>query len=220
MGRLIVEQIISADGYAAELDGGIGFFSDARGINDADQDQLRRLEGVGAIVLGRTTYRMFADYWPEADPVQEPVAVPLNTIPKYVVSNTLDETPWGKRGDAVTVLRGDGTTSVRALRSRVDGDLIIWGSLTCPMRCYAQAKSIFCASASCLCLSAPDAPSLPPSSAGARWSCCPFVDIRRAWWCWSTTVRRPGQDRAIAHLTLDSSRNHPEPSNDPNYHSL
>ncbi|WP_457096690.1 dihydrofolate reductase family protein [Lysobacter sp. P5_B9] len=130
MGRLIVEQIISADGYAAELDGGIGFFVDARGINEADQDQLRLLEGVGAIVLGRTTYRMFADYWPEADPAQEPVAVPLNTIPKYVVSNTLDEAPWGKRGDAATVLRGDGTASVRALRGRVDGDLIIWGSLT------------------------------------------------------------------------------------------
>ena len=130
MGRLIVEQIISADGYAAELDGGIGFFVDARGINEADQDQLRLLEGVGAIVLGRATYRMFADYWPEADPVQEPVAVPLNTIPKYVVSNTLDEAPWGKRGDAATVLRGDGTASVRALRRRIDGDLIIWGSLT------------------------------------------------------------------------------------------
>lgn len=130
MGRLIVEQIISADGYAAEPDGGIDFFGDARGVNEADQDQLRLLEGVDAIVLGRTTYRLFADYWPDADPVQEPVAVPLNTIPKYVVSNTLDEAPWGKRGDAATVLCGDGTASVRALRGRVDGDLIVWGSLT------------------------------------------------------------------------------------------
>ncbi|GAB3355934.1 dihydrofolate reductase family protein [Lysobacter tyrosinilyticus] len=130
MGRLIVEQIISADGYAAEPDGGIGFFVDARGVNEADQDQLRLLERVGAIVLGRTTYRMFADYWPEADPEQEPVALPLNTIPKYVVSNTLNEAPWGTRGDAATILRGDGLASVRALRRSVDGDLIIWGSLT------------------------------------------------------------------------------------------
>lgn len=130
MGRLIVEQIISADGYAAEPDGGIGFFIDARDINEADQDQLRLLERVGAIVLGRTTYRMFADYWPDADPVQEPVAVPINTLPKYVVSNTLDQAPWGMHGDAATVLRGDGTASVRALRRRVEGDLIIWGSLT------------------------------------------------------------------------------------------
>lgn len=130
MGRLIVEQIISADGYAAEPDGGIGFFVDARSINEADQDQLQLLERVGAIVLGRTTYRMFADYWPEADPAQEPVAAPLNTLPKYVVSNTLDEAPWGKRGDAATILRGDGTASVRSLRKHVDGDLILWGSLT------------------------------------------------------------------------------------------
>ncbi|HEY5805476.1 MAG TPA: dihydrofolate reductase family protein [Lysobacter sp.] len=128
MGRLIVEQIISADGYAAELDGGIGFFIDARAINEVDPGQLRLLEGAGAIVLGRTTYRMFADYWPHADPVEEPVAVPINALPKYVVSNTLDAAPWGS--DSATVLRGDGVASVRALRGRVDGDIIVWGSLT------------------------------------------------------------------------------------------
>lgn len=129
MGRLIVEQITSADGYAADRDGGIGFFVDARSINEADQEQLRLLQTVDAIVLGRTTYRLFAGYWPEADPAAEPVATPLNTIPKYVVSNTLDAAPWGRR-DAVTVLRGDAVASVRALRRRVTGDLIVWGSLT------------------------------------------------------------------------------------------
>jgi len=129
MGRLIVEQIISADGYAAERDGSIDFFVNARAINEADQDQLRLLERVGAIVLGRTTYGMFASYWPEADPQQEPVAAPLNALPKYVISNTLREAPWGERG-AATVLRGDGVASVRSLRERVDGDLIVWGSLT------------------------------------------------------------------------------------------
>jgi len=130
MGRLIVEQIVSADGYAAELDGGIDFFVNARAINEADQDQWQLLEQVGAIVLGRTTYGMFASYWPDADPRQEPVAARLNALPKYVVSNTLSEAPWGERGPAATVLRGDGVASVRALRDSVDGDLIVWGSLT------------------------------------------------------------------------------------------
>lgn len=130
MGKLIVEQIISADGYAADRDGGIDFFIDARSVNAADQEQLHLLQNVEAIVLGRTTYRMFADYWPDADPAKEPVATPLNTIPKYVVSNTLDTAPWGDRDDAVSVLRGDAVASVRALRQRVTGDLIVWGSLT------------------------------------------------------------------------------------------
>jgi dihydrofolate reductase len=88
------------------------------------------LERVGAIVLGRATFSMFASYWPEADPQDEPVAVPLNTLPKYVVSNTLSQAPWGKGGASATVLRGDGVTSVRRLRERLAGDLIVWGSLT------------------------------------------------------------------------------------------
>lgn len=128
MGKLIVEQILSADGYAAEPDGGIGFFVDASGINEADQDQSRMLEQVQAIVLGRRTYGMFADYWPGVDPAQEPVAVQLNSIPKYVISNTLQRAPWGE--DEIDILRGDGVASIRALRQRVDGDLIVWGSLT------------------------------------------------------------------------------------------
>src|SRR5688572_19190170 len=70
MGRLIVEQIVSADGYAAEPDGGIGFFQTARGINDVDKQQIRMLASVSAIVLGRRTYGMFASYWPDADPAR------------------------------------------------------------------------------------------------------------------------------------------------------
>lgn len=130
MGRIIVEQIVSADGYAAEPDGGIGFFEHARSINAVDKGQLRLLESVRAIVLGRHTFGMFAGYWPDADPVQEPVAVPINATPKYVVSNTLDAAPWGSQGDSATVLRGDGVASMRKLRAQVDGDIIIWGSLT------------------------------------------------------------------------------------------
>lgn len=52
----------------------------------------------------------------------------LNAIPKYVVSNTLQRAPWGD--GEIDILRGDGVASVRALRERVEGDLIVWGSLT------------------------------------------------------------------------------------------
>lgn len=130
MGRVIVEQIISADGYAADAQGGIDFFVNAQAINEADLDQLQLLQRVGAIVLGRITFGMFADYWPQADPAKEPVADSLNTLPKYVVSNTLKQAPWGTQGDSATVLPGDGVASVRSLRSRVEGDIILWGSLT------------------------------------------------------------------------------------------
>ncbi|MET0583017.1 MAG: dihydrofolate reductase family protein [Pseudoxanthomonas sp.] len=129
MGRLIVEQIVSVDGYAADADGGIGFFSSARQLNDSDPEQMKMLERVGAIVLGAVTYRMFADYWPTAEAQAEPVAMPINTLPKFVVSSSLASAPWGER-DAGEILRGDGVESVRALRKRIAGDLIVWGSLT------------------------------------------------------------------------------------------
>jgi dihydrofolate reductase len=129
MGKLIVEQILSVDGYAADADGGIGFFSNARQLNDADPEQLRMLSRVGAIVFGATTYRMFADYWPTPAAQAEPVAAPINALPKFVVSSTLQSAPWGD-GRAVEILRGDGVEAVRALRKRIDGDLIVWGSLT------------------------------------------------------------------------------------------
>lgn len=129
MGKLIVEQIISVDGYAADADGGIGFFSSARQLNDADPEQLRMLSHVGAIVLGAVTYRMFADYWPTVDSQDEPVAAPINALPKFVVSSSLQSAPWGEH-DQAEILRGDGVQAVRELRKRIAADLIVWGSLS------------------------------------------------------------------------------------------
>lgn len=129
MGKIIVEQIVSADGYAEDADGGIGFFVNAKGMNDVDTGQLQMLAGVSAIVLGARTYRMFADYWPHADPVAEPVATPIKDLPKFVVSSTIETAPWGP-DDNAEILRGDGVASVRGLRKRFTGNLIVWGSLT------------------------------------------------------------------------------------------
>lgn len=130
MGKLIVEQIVSADGYAAEPDGGIDYFSAAGDFRDCEPEQLRMLANTRAILFGRTTYGMFADYWPKADPAEFQVTTLINTLPKYVVSNTLESAPWGDAGDRAEVLRGDGVEATRVLRKRIDGDIIVWGSLT------------------------------------------------------------------------------------------
>ncbi|WP_448006581.1 dihydrofolate reductase family protein [Agromyces bauzanensis] len=126
-GRLTVEQIVSVDGYAAEPDGGIRFMEAVETGNPNDEDQLAFLEHVDAILLGANTYRMFADYWPHADPEVEVVAEPINRLPKFVVSNSLTDAPWG--AGAVEILRGDAATSVAALKERFGG-IVVWGSLT------------------------------------------------------------------------------------------
>lgn len=129
MGKLIVEQIISADSYAEDANGSIDFFVNANWINETDTEQLRMLSNVEAIVFGAKTYRMFADYWPSANPDAEPVAEPINRLPKFVVSSTLQSAPWGA-SNSVEILNGDGVAAVRDLRTRITGNLIIWGSLT------------------------------------------------------------------------------------------
>jgi dihydrofolate reductase len=129
MSKVIVEQIVSVDGYAEDADGGIGFFVNASWINEVDTEQLQMLSGVAAIVFGAKTYRMFADYWPSADPAAEPVATPIRELPKFVVSSSLESAPWGAN-DSVEILRGDGVAAVRGLRQRFTGNLIVWGSLS------------------------------------------------------------------------------------------
>lgn len=127
MGRIIVEQIVSSDGFAQDSDGGMKFMTVAE-PDDADDDQLRMLERVDAIVFGRTTYGMFADYWPDADRERYPVAVPIEALPKHVVSNTLEVAPWAD--GEIAIEAGDGVESLRRLRGQYTGDLIIWGSLS------------------------------------------------------------------------------------------
>lgn len=103
MGAITIEQIISADGFAAKSDGGIGFFGAADAVDatessgpvsEQDSEQLHWLESVDGIILGRRTYEMFARFWPMAGPAENPVAGPINSLPKYVVSRSHSLSGW------------------------------------------------------------------------------------------------------------------------------
>lgn len=57
------------------------------------------------------------------------LTTPINDLPKFVVSSTLKTAPWGANG-SVEVLSGEGVAAVRGFRQRIEGNLVIWGSLT------------------------------------------------------------------------------------------
>lgn len=126
--RIVLEQLVSADGFAAELDGGMRFveavsFED---LDRTDEHQMEFVATVDAIVLGRITYEMFSSYWPTADPEHDRLAGPINALPKLVVSESLETAPWGE-GEAQIVRGGvDGLREAIAPYSRV----VVWGSLT------------------------------------------------------------------------------------------
>ena len=72
------------------------------------------IERMDALLLGRKTYDIFASYWPNQGD-DNPIAVTLNALPKFVVSRSLTDPSW----EGTTVL-SDVATEVRALKDRFE----------------------------------------------------------------------------------------------------
>jgi dihydrofolate reductase len=97
-------------------------------VLDADSNNvsLEQFLVADAMVLGRKTYEGLAAVWPQLvdDPTLGLFANRLNSMPKYVASRTLHgPLPWN-----ATLLEGDLAASVRALKDRHDGTLIVSGA--------------------------------------------------------------------------------------------
>ena len=76
-------------------------------------------------LMGRVLYEEWSSYWPRQGE-DVPFATYINNIPKYVVSNTLDEVTWNN----TTVVSGDVPTKLREIKERSDGDIGMSGSPT------------------------------------------------------------------------------------------
>lgn len=60
---------------------------------DAAKVMDKNIADTEALLLGRKTYQIFAAYWPTA-PTDDQMAKKFNSMPKYVVSTTLDKVEW------------------------------------------------------------------------------------------------------------------------------
>ena len=98
--KIIASEFVSADGYMVgpneDMSWVTGNFNDEMGKYAADL-----MESMDMILLGRVTYQIMANAWPNWTEEQSPGADKMNNTPKVVVSSTLGKAPWGKYGAAL-----------------------------------------------------------------------------------------------------------------------
>jgi dihydrofolate reductase len=84
-----------------------------------------------AFLLGRRTFDIFRGFWPDQIDPANPIATAINSLPKYVVSNSLVEPAVTWRGEyphTARLVTGDVVAAVRALKEQPGDELQIWGS--------------------------------------------------------------------------------------------
>jgi dihydrofolate reductase len=110
-----------------------GFYEDATGTFDwaiVDEEfrqfAIRQLDESETLGFGRATYEHMAAWWPTDQAVANDldIATRMNTMPKLVFSTTLEHADWS----ATTVVAGEATEQIEAIRSAQGGDLLIIGS--------------------------------------------------------------------------------------------
>ena len=126
MGKIIVSENITLDGVIQDPAGDEGFRHGGWVGLISNSPQLGQLaldeaQAQQAFLLGRRTYEWLAARWPSRSGA---LADRLNSLPKYVVSATLNEPTWNNS----TVLAGEVVSEVSALRQQIAGDIVVAGS--------------------------------------------------------------------------------------------
>jgi dihydrofolate reductase len=128
MGKIVISTNVSLDGVVQDPDGEEGF---GRGgwfvrYGGKDLEEWGKIEyaealDMAALLLGRRSDEWFGTRW-ASRPGEW--ADQLNSLPKYVVSSTLQAPKWTN----VTVLTGNVVDEVTRLKKEIDGDIVVYAS--------------------------------------------------------------------------------------------
>jgi dihydrofolate reductase len=124
--KVVVSEFVSLDGVMQDPGGAEGFdrggwaFQFDRGP-EGDKFKLDEVMESDALLLGRVTYQGFAEAWPSRT---GEFADKFNSMPKCVVSTTLEEAEWNNS----TLIRGDVAEEIAKLKHQPGGDILVNGS--------------------------------------------------------------------------------------------
>jgi dihydrofolate reductase len=128
MGRIVVSENISLDGVTEDPTGEAGFVNGGWFGQITDEDraawaavELEEALASEVMLLGRRSYEYFEARWPSRTGEW---ADRLNSMPKYVVSSTLENPGWNN----TKVLTGDVLGEIANLKESVAGDVVVYAS--------------------------------------------------------------------------------------------
>ena len=135
MTRIIVTEFLTLDGVMQapgasdeDREGGFtrgGWQFEREYFDEAFNEYISNSYGSsGGMLLGRTTYEIFAGYWPNQG-ADNDFAATMNDLPKYVVSTTLEEPLTWQNS---TLINGDVPEAIRRLKAGDGKDLHVIGS--------------------------------------------------------------------------------------------
>ena len=119
MGRLFASNIMSLDGFFEGPNHEFNWFKPDEEFFDYAREMLR---SVDTILFGRKTYEHMAGYWPSAP--REEIADKMNSLPKVVVSGTLQKVEWNNSA----LIRGNIAEGITKLKAKPGKDIVILGS--------------------------------------------------------------------------------------------
>jgi len=129
MRKVIASEFLSLDGVMEDPGGAEG--SEYGGWSFAYfNEELGQAIGEGfaasdALLMGRTTYEEWAAFWPKQNPEENPDAVQMNAVRKYVVSTTLEEPlEWSNS----TLIKENVAEEIEKLKNQPGKDIVISGS--------------------------------------------------------------------------------------------
>jgi len=123
MGKIVKSNFVSLDGVVQDPAGNEGFrlggwVGPLKDRQDLGKVALDEALGAGALLLGRRSYEFLAALWPSRS---GELADRLNSLPKYVVSSTLEDPGWNNS----TVLKGDVVEEVSKLKQELHGEIVV-----------------------------------------------------------------------------------------------
>jgi dihydrofolate reductase len=123
MGKIVVSDNVSLDGVVQDPAGDEGFRVGGWVGLIKDRPELTKLAldealGTEALLLGRRSYEWFAARWPSRT---GELADRLNSLPKYVVSSTLENPEWNNS----TILKGDVLNGASRLKHELKGEIVV-----------------------------------------------------------------------------------------------